>query len=104
MKSKVEKRSNQMSKPEVVVLGAGYAGMSLALRLARKTEAHITLVNAGPDFVERVRLHQRAAGQEVGLHPIVNLIAGTDITFEQGYVTALDPQDRTVTVNKGGSE
>lgn len=93
-----------MSKPEVVVLGAGYAGMSLALRLARKTEAHITLVNAGPDFVERVRLHQRAAGQEVGLHPIVNLIAGTDITFEQGYVTALDPQNRTVTVNKGGSE
>jgi len=50
----------------VIVLGAGYAGASAAGRLAkrlRREDVAITLVNAEPDFVERVRMHQVAAGQ-----------------------------------------
>lgn len=55
-------------KHRIVVLGAGYAGSHAAGRLARRLHpdgTEITLVNAEPDFVERVRMHQLAAGQNL---------------------------------------
>ncbi|WP_433712140.1 NAD(P)-binding protein [Nocardia sp. CA-084685] len=43
----------------IVVLGAGYAGLAAARRLARTArDAHITVVDARASFIERVRLHQ----------------------------------------------
>jgi NADH:ubiquinone reductase (H+-translocating) len=45
----------------IIVLGGGYSGALAAGRLARRLhrdDVAITLVNARPDFVERVRLHQ----------------------------------------------
>src|ERR1041385_606052 len=48
-------------------LGAGYAGVYVAGNLARRlspVDTEIIVVNAVPDFVERLRLHQLAAGQE----------------------------------------
>ncbi|MFI2560731.1 FAD-dependent oxidoreductase, partial [Nocardia farcinica] len=48
----------------IVVLGAGYAGLSAARRLAKKARgAQVTVVDARAQFIERVRLHQRVAGQ-----------------------------------------
>lgn len=55
-------------KHRIVVLGAGYAGAYVAGNLARRlspADTEITVVNAEPDFVERLRLHQLAAGQEI---------------------------------------
>jgi NADH dehydrogenase FAD-containing subunit len=50
----------------IVVLGAGYAGLGAAKRAARRLpRAQVTLVNATDRFVERVRLHQLAAGQPI---------------------------------------
>ena len=49
----------------VVVIGGGYAGVMAANRLAgnRATPAmEVTLVDPGPQFTERIRLHQFAAG------------------------------------------
>lgn len=56
----------------IIVLGAGYAGASAAGRLAKRVQREdvaITLVNAEPDFVERVRMHQLAAGQDLAPRP-----------------------------------
>ncbi|MET9956515.1 FAD-dependent oxidoreductase [Streptomyces sp. NPDC006339] len=86
----------------VVVLGAGYTGMFAAVRLAhrtRRTGVKITLVNPSGRFVERLRMHQIAAGQELAVHRIPDLLAGTGVTFVQGAATALDPEARTVTVD-----
>ncbi len=50
----------------IIVLGAGYAGASAAGRLARRLhrdDVSLTLVNAEPDFVERVRNHELATGR-----------------------------------------
>ena len=58
-------------KHRIVVLGAGYAGAYAAGTLARRlspADTEITVVNAEPDFVQRLRLHQLAAGQESRLH------------------------------------
>lgn len=47
----------------VVVVGGGYAGVTAANRLARGG-AEVTLVNARPVFVERIRLHQLVGGSD----------------------------------------
>ncbi len=64
----------------IVVIGAGYAGAIAAGRLARRLrreDVAITLVNAEPDFVERVRMHQLAVGQELRPRPFSEMFAGT---------------------------
>ncbi|WP_214317460.1 NAD(P)/FAD-dependent oxidoreductase [Nonomuraea sediminis] len=86
---------------EILVLGAGYTGMAAAIRLAARTRAHITLVNASPRFTERLRLHQTAAGEGLADHAIEDVIAGTGIDFVQARVTGIDPERREVTVDGG---
>ncbi|MFD7982926.1 NAD(P)/FAD-dependent oxidoreductase [Kitasatospora indigofera] len=88
----------------IVVLGAGYAGATIAGRLARRLhrdEVGITLVNGDPDFVERVRLHQLASGQDLPRRPLRDLYAGTGVQVRQAWVTAVDVDRRTVTLTGG---
>ncbi|MFJ6755034.1 NAD(P)/FAD-dependent oxidoreductase [Streptomyces sp. NPDC091273] len=60
---------------KVVVVGAGYAGMLAANRIARKVRtAEITVVNPRPDFVERVRLHQQIAGTAAAATPLASML------------------------------
>ncbi|GAA1465155.1 FAD-dependent oxidoreductase [Nocardiopsis exhalans] len=94
---------------EILVLGAGYAGLAAAGRAAHNIrrdalDAHITLVNAAPDFVERVRLHQVAAGQDVGVYPLAASLDGTGIDLVLGRVEHVDTGRRTVRVRAGGQE
>lgn len=49
-------------EPHVVVIGGGYAGVLAANRLQGTPGVAVTLVNPRPQFVERIRLHQLAAG------------------------------------------
>lgn len=85
----------------VVVLGAGYTGATAAGRLARRLrgeDVSITLVNAEPDFVERVRMHQLAVGQPLRPRPFDEMFAGTGVGLRLGRVTGIDVDRRTVTV------
>ncbi|MFF1484731.1 NAD(P)/FAD-dependent oxidoreductase [Streptomyces sp. NPDC058319] len=85
----------------IIVLGAGYTGASAAGRLARRLrreDVAITLVNAEPDFVERVRLHQLASGQDLAPRPLRKMFEGTGVTLRIARVTGLDADRRTVTV------
>ncbi|QQQ77963.1 FAD-dependent oxidoreductase [Saccharothrix sp. 6-C] len=91
-------------KHRIIVLGAGYAGGYAAGQLARRLHADdvgITVVNAEPDFVERMRLHQLAAGQDLRRHRLADLFAGTGIHLRPARVTAVDVEHRTVTVTGG---
>lgn len=78
----------------VVILGGGYAGLMCALRLARRArgQAAITLVSARSHFVERIRLHQRAAGQQPVKRELATMVAGTGVTLKLGCVTGIDPR------------
>ena len=49
-------------RTHVVVIGGGYAGTLAANHLRRNADIDITVVNPRPVFVERIRLHQLAAG------------------------------------------
>ncbi|MGW8780517.1 NAD(P)/FAD-dependent oxidoreductase [Streptomyces sp. NPDC055796] len=85
----------------IVVLGAGYTGAVAAGRLAKRLhreDVTITLVNPEPDFVERVRLHQLAVGQDLRPRPFAEMFAGTGVELKLAKVTAVDVDHKTVTV------
>ncbi|WAZ19934.1 FAD-dependent oxidoreductase [Streptomyces cinnabarinus] len=88
-------------KHRIVVLGAGYTGATAAGRLAkrlRREDVTITLVNAEPDLVERVRLHQLATGQDLRPRPFSEMFAGTGVELKLAKVTAMDVDSKAVTV------
>ncbi|WP_069769374.1 NAD(P)/FAD-dependent oxidoreductase [Streptomyces sp. LUP30] len=96
-------------KHRIVVLGAGYAGAYAAGTLARRlspADTEVTVVNAEPDFVQRLRLHQLAAGQEVEAPQLADVFVGTGIRLRLARVTAVDPERRVVAVAdaEGGGE
>ncbi|MGW4404663.1 NAD(P)/FAD-dependent oxidoreductase [Nonomuraea sp. NPDC004702] len=91
-------------KHRVVVLGAGYAGAYVAGNLARRlspADTEITVVNAEPDFVERLRLHQLAAGRQIEAHKLADVFAGTGIRLRLARVTAVDPERQIVHSDAG---
>ncbi|WP_406509410.1 NAD(P)/FAD-dependent oxidoreductase [Streptomyces sp. NBC_00212] len=91
----------------IIVLGAGYSGAIAAGRLAkrlRREDVAITLVNAEPDFVERVRLHQLAVGQDLRPRPFAEMFAGTGVELKLARVTAVDVDRRTVAVAVTGAD
>ncbi|MER5951278.1 FAD-dependent oxidoreductase [Streptomyces sp. NPDC001904] len=90
-----------MQQHRIVVLGAGYTGATAAGRLARRLhrdDVRITLVNAEPDFVERVRMHQLATGQELARRPLTDMFAGTGVEVRIATVTAVDAERKEVTL------
>ncbi|MFP3713065.1 FAD-dependent oxidoreductase [Puerhibacterium sp. TATVAM-FAB25] len=79
---------------QVVVVGGGYAGVMAANRLAGRSAGalEVVLVNERPEFVERIRLHEHAAGGR-GLptvpfarllHPAVRLEVGRAVRVDAG--------------------
>ncbi|WP_228973152.1 NAD(P)/FAD-dependent oxidoreductase [Streptomyces sp. DH12] len=85
----------------IVVLGAGYTGAVVAGRLAKRLhrdDVALTLVNAEPDFVERVRLHELAVGRRLTPRPLGEMFTGTGVECRIGRVTAIDADRRAVAV------
>ncbi|MFL1382192.1 NAD(P)/FAD-dependent oxidoreductase [Nocardiopsis protaetiae] len=90
---------------EILVLGAGYAGLSAARRAAhhaRRSGAglRVTLVNATDTFVERVRMHEVASGRDVGVHPLSDSL-DPSVGLVIGRVEAVDADARAVEVRVG---
>lgn len=84
---------------QVVVIGAGYAGVSAAKRL-HAGGANVTVVNPRADFVERIRLHQLMVGNHAATRPLTTLLPrGT--TFVQDAAVSIDAGARTVALAGG---
>ncbi|HVW40611.1 MAG TPA: FAD-dependent oxidoreductase [Amycolatopsis sp.] len=81
---------------QIVVAGGGYAGLAAAKLAARWTDAQVTLVNAHDKFVERVRLHQLASGQELRDLPLSALLDGTGVDLVVDRITGIDAGERKI--------
>lgn len=84
---------------KVLIIGAGYAGVSAAKRLARSS-ARVTIVNPRADFVERIRLHQMLAGNRAATVPLPALLPRAT-RLVQDSATRIDAEQQTVTLSGG---
>ena len=87
--------------PHIVVLGAGYTGLTAAKLIAKRTGATVTLVNNRDRFVERMRNHQLASGQRLRDMPLRDLLEGAGIRLIVDHVTRIDPVHRQVELSSG---
>lgn len=86
---------------QVVILGAGYAGQMAAARLAQKRlPVRITVVDPSPVFVERIRLHQVAAGQPQPNLPMRSLLP-RGVDWIQARAERIDTEQRLVHLDVG---
>ena len=89
----------------VVVVGGGYAGLFAARRASRgaqRSGVEVTVVDPAPEWVERTRLHQIAAGDaSVKRYPLSGLFRGTGVKILGGRVTEIDPGGGEVVVEIG---
>ncbi|EME16474.1 FAD-dependent pyridine nucleotide-disulfide oxidoreductase [Rhodococcus triatomae BKS 15-14] len=86
---------------QVVVVGAGYAGVMAANRIAARNarDAVVTIVNPRREFVERIRLHQTAAGTGTAARPLAALLHPT---IRLCVATVRTIAERSVTLDSGG--
>jgi NADH dehydrogenase FAD-containing subunit len=92
-----------MTAPRVVVLGAGYAGVTAAKLVAKRSGAAVTLVNDHDRFQERMRNHQLGTGQELRDVPLRDLLKRTGIRLVIDRVVRIDAEERQVEL-AGGTE
>jgi NADH dehydrogenase FAD-containing subunit len=84
-----------------MILGAGYAGLTAAKVLAKRTPAMVTLINESARFQERMRNHQVAAGQELRRISIQDLVRRTNIKLVIDRVSGIDLTARQVLLASG---
>ncbi len=96
-----------MNQPKIVILGAGYGGLTTVAKLQKKlgvNDATITLVNKNDYHYESTWLHEAAAGT---LHhdrsrvKITDLINSAKVNFVQDTVTAIKPDEKKVELQDG---
>ncbi|MBM3485388.1 MAG: oxidoreductase [Alphaproteobacteria bacterium] len=87
-------------RPRVLVLGGGYAGLTAAARLGESATGSVTLVDLKDEFVERIRLHEVAAGATPRALPYAPFLALRGVGFEQAKIAILDPAARLVTIDR----
>jgi NADH dehydrogenase len=101
--------SDRSSPHEVVVIGAGYAGVIAANRilssrsLAERQTVRVTVVNPRTDFVQRIRLHEVMAGTaETASFPLTDILH-EDVELIAGTAIQIDPDARLVDVEQDGA-
>lgn len=87
---------------KVVVVGGGYAGVMAANRLTQRDDVQVTLVNPRPVFVERIRLHQLAAGSDDAVVDYRHVLA-EGIRLVVDTATRIDVASRGVALSSGRS-
>ncbi|HVG22771.1 MAG TPA: FAD-dependent oxidoreductase [Thermoanaerobaculia bacterium] len=79
----------------IVILGGGYGGALAAARLARRG-VPVTLIDARNSLVERIRLHQVAAGDDVPPIPYARIFRNLPVRFLQTRVASIDRERKLI--------
>lgn len=85
---------------EVVVIGGGYGGVTAANRLAKRDGVSVTVINPRPEFVERIRLHQRVTGTDDATE-CYGRVMGANVRLLVDTATRIDAAERQVSLAGG---
>lgn len=88
-----------MTEKQIVVLGAGYAGLTAATRAGR--HHRVTLVAPEARFLHRIRQHETAAGHPEHRPALAELVRGRGVRHLRARATGLDPNARKVFLDTG---
>ena len=94
-------------RKKVLVLGAGYAGLSTIAKLQKITgvqDADITLINKNEYHYESTWLHETAAGSmnwEDGVYPIAKVVDNMKVRFIPAEVTKINRDQQVVETTQG---
>lgn len=97
-------------RKKVLVLGAGYAGLSTVSKLQKiigVQEADITLINKNEYHYESTWLHETAAGSmnwEDGVYPIAKVVDNMKVRFIPAEVTKINRDQQVVETTQGDFE
>ncbi|WP_437670398.1 NAD(P)/FAD-dependent oxidoreductase [Sorangium sp. So ce131] len=102
MDERTGSKQDARRRARVVVIGGGYAGVLAALRIVghaarRGVPVAVALVNPSPLFVERIRLHELAAGRRQRRIELFRLL-GAQVELVVGRVRRIDAEARAVEV------
>lgn len=92
---------------EIVVLGAGYAGLSMVLKLQdelKGSDTHVTLINKHTYHYQTTWLHKNAVGlytNQKSMVDIPTLLKPDVVTFKKETVCAIDTDTKSVETDKG---
>lgn len=89
-----------MNTLQIVIVGAGYAGVMAANNLAGRYG--VTLVNPRPFFVERIRLHQFVVDTHPARVPLTRVLH-PGVRLEIGSATRIAAADRQVVLAGGAA-
>ncbi len=87
-------------RTHIVVIGGGYAGTLAANHLRLRADVEITLVNPRPVFVQRIRLHQLAAGSGTAAVDYGTLL-GKGIRLIVDSAEGINAADGTIELTSG---
>jgi NADH dehydrogenase len=82
--------------PHVVVIGAGYAGLPCALRLARHKDLRVTLVNPESRQELTCDLYRTLRAGKPYTFAFVKLVTRRGVRFVEARATSVDPARKTV--------
>jgi NADH dehydrogenase len=84
----------------IVVLGAGYGGITAALKLSRLSRKHfnikIHLIDKNPYHTLKTQLHEAAVHKNEVAIPIERIIAKKNITFHCGTINKIDLESKRI--------
>ncbi len=85
---------------DIIVIGAGYGGITAALRLARlfrrRAECRVHLIDQNPYHTLKTQLHEAAIRHTSVVIPIADIIKNRPILFHAATVTGIDLNRRRV--------
>jgi len=86
----------------IVVIGAGYGGLTAALRLERLFKKHplfkIHLIDKNPFHTIKTQLHEAAVRKAEVSIPLYKILKNRNIQFHLGEVKKIDVQNKTVQI------
>jgi NADH dehydrogenase len=88
--------------PQVLILGAGYAGLMACARLLRsRVPMKLVVVSARPVFEQRIRLHEVLCGGKVTAPGLAALLSRRGVEFRPGRVSRMVLPEKQVELEDG---